>query len=115
MSISDWSSDVCSSDLRAAVECGVEAEAIRRLARWYADARPALIAVGNGLERNRNGGNGVRAILALPVLGGKWGVAGGGAVAKVGAIVPKTPASDRKTVGEGKGGSVGVAHRGCRI
>lgn len=77
---------------RAAAECGIDAETIRTLARWYADARPALIAVGNGLERNQNGGNGVRAILALPVLAGKWGVAGGGAVAKVGAIVPKTPA-----------------------
>lgn len=77
---------------RAAAECGVDAEAIRTLAHWYADAKPALLAVGNGLERNQNGGNGVRAILALPVLAGKWGVAGGGAIAKVGAIVPKTMA-----------------------
>ena len=75
---------------RAAAECGIAPEAIRTLARWYADASPALIAIGNGLERNRNGGNGVRAVLALPTLAGKWGVVGGGAVAKVGAAVPKT-------------------------
>lgn len=75
---------------RAAAECGIDQQTIRTLARWYADASPALIAIGNGLERNQNGGNGVRAILALPVLAGKWGVAGGGAVAKVGAAVPKT-------------------------
>lgn len=77
---------------RAAAECGIPAEQIRTLARWYADARPALIAVGNGLERNRNGGNSVRAILALPALAGKWGVAGGGAVVRAGASVPKTMA-----------------------
>jgi len=77
---------------RAAEECGIPAEQIRTLARWYADARPALIAVGNGLERNRNGGNGIRAIVALPALAGKWGVVGGGAVVRAGAAVPKTMA-----------------------
>ena len=77
---------------RAAEECGIPAEQIRTLARWYADAQPALIAVGNGLERNRNGGNGIRAIVALPALAGKWGVVGGGAVVRAGAAVPKTPA-----------------------
>ncbi len=77
---------------RAAAECGIPAEQIRTLARWYADASPALIAVGNGLERNRNGGNGIRAIVALPALAGKWGVAGGGAVVRAGASVPKTMA-----------------------
>lgn len=77
---------------RAAAECGIPAEQIRTLARWYADAEPALIAVGNGLERNRNGGNGIRAIVALPALAGKWGVVGGGAVVRAGVAVPKTPA-----------------------
>lgn len=77
---------------RAAAECGIDAGHIRTLARWYADAKPALISVGNGLERNQNGGNGIRAILALPALAGKWGVVGGGAVVRAGAAVPKTMA-----------------------
>jgi anaerobic selenocysteine-containing dehydrogenase len=38
---------------------------------------PAAISVGNGLERNQNGGSGIRAIFALPALAGKFGVAGG--------------------------------------
>ena len=37
---------------------------------------PAAISVGNGLERNQNGGSGIRAIFALPALAGKWGVPG---------------------------------------
>ncbi len=33
---------------------------------------------GWGLERNRNGGNAAMAVLALPAVGGKFGVRGGG-------------------------------------
>jgi len=75
---------------QAAAVCGLTAEDIRTLARWYHEASPALIAVGNGLERNQNGGSGIRALLALPALAGKWGVRGGGAIARSGAAVPKT-------------------------
>ena len=39
---------------------------------------PAVIRCGWGLERNRNGGNAAAAILALPAVGGKFGVRGGG-------------------------------------
>ena len=42
------------------------------------DASPALIRCGWGLERNRNGGSAAAAILALPAVGGKFGVRGGG-------------------------------------
>src|SRR3979411_212978 len=38
----------------AAEICGVPVEDIRTLARWYRDAAPAVIAWGNGLERNQN-------------------------------------------------------------
>ena len=41
-------------------------------------ASPALIRCGWGLERNRNGGNAAMAVLALPAVGGKFGVRGGG-------------------------------------
>ena len=44
----------------------------------YATSSPALIRCGWGLERNRNGGNAAMAVLALPAVGGKFGVRGGG-------------------------------------
>ncbi|WP_028795552.1 molybdopterin-containing oxidoreductase family protein [Thalassobaculum salexigens] len=82
---------------RAAETCGIPEEQIRTLAAWYAEASPALIGMGNGMERNQNGGNSVRAVAALPVLCGKWGVRGGGVIAKVGAAVPKTVAKLQRT------------------
>jgi anaerobic selenocysteine-containing dehydrogenase len=63
---------------RAADEAGVEAADIERLARVYADSNPALVRCGWGVERNRNGGQAVAAILAMPALLGKFGVPGGG-------------------------------------
>ncbi len=76
---------------KAAEICGLSLEDIRTLARWYHEASPAVIAWGNGLERNRNGGSGLRAIAALPALAGKFGVAGGGLVGGAGNAFPKTP------------------------
>jgi anaerobic selenocysteine-containing dehydrogenase len=78
---------------KAAVICGVPEADIRALAELYQQSSPAAISIGNGLERNRNGGSGIRAILALPALAGKFGVPGGGLIAKAGAAFPKT--SDR--------------------
>ena len=75
---------------RAAEICGVAADDIRTLAQWYHDAAPAVIAWGNGLERNQNGGSGLRAIAALPALAGKFGVAGGGLVGGASHAFPKT-------------------------
>ena len=63
---------------RAADTSGVSEAALRRLAEEYASASPALVRCGWGLERNRNGGNAAMAILALPAVGGKFGVRGGG-------------------------------------
>jgi anaerobic selenocysteine-containing dehydrogenase len=80
---------------RAAAICGVGLEDLRTLARWYQDSSPAVIAWGNGLERNQNGGSGLRAIAALPALAGKFGVAGGGLVGGASRAFPKTP--DRLT------------------
>ena len=39
---------------------------------------PAVLRCGWGLERNRNGGSAVAAVLALPAVAGKFGVRGGG-------------------------------------
>lgn len=63
---------------RAAAEAGVAPEAIRALAQGYAASTPAVIRCGWGLERNRNGGQAIAAILAMPALLGKFGVRGGG-------------------------------------
>ena len=63
---------------RAAGLAGVEAADIERVAALYAESTPALVRCGWGPERNRNGGNATLAILALPAVGGKFGVRGGG-------------------------------------
>src|SRR5829696_13370 len=63
---------------RAAAEAGIDPAALRRLADLYVGASPALVRCGWGLERNRNGGSAAAAVLALPAVGGKFGVRGGG-------------------------------------
>jgi len=63
---------------RASEISGVPAADIARLVDGYASSSPALIRCGWGVERNRNGGNAVRAIFALPAVAGKFGVRGGG-------------------------------------
>ncbi|HSE92000.1 MAG TPA: molybdopterin-dependent oxidoreductase [Methylomirabilota bacterium] len=75
----------------AAPLCGVPEAQIRTLAEWYATLSPAAISVGNGLERNQNGGSGIRAVFALPALAGKWGVRGGGLVNGARLAFPTTP------------------------
>ncbi len=65
---------------RAAEVTGVAAEEIERFARLYAESSPAVVRCGWGLERNRNGGSAVAAVLALPAVAGKFGVRGGGYV-----------------------------------
>ena len=76
---------------RAAAECALRAEDIRTLARWMAEADPLVVAPGNGLERGRNGGAGIRAAIALPALLGRLD-ARSGLVLGAGFAVPKTPA-----------------------
>jgi anaerobic selenocysteine-containing dehydrogenase len=63
---------------RAAGEAGIDPAALRQLADLYVTSSPALVRCGWGLERNRNGGNAAAAVLALPSVGGKFGVRGGG-------------------------------------
>src|SRR5205814_2375176 len=63
---------------RAAETAGIDAAALARVAELYASSSPALIRCGWGLERNRNGGSAAMAVLALPAVGGKFGVRGGG-------------------------------------
>lgn len=63
---------------QAASISGVNAKDIEKLANWYAETNPALIRLGWGMERNKNGGQAAAAILAMPALLGKFGVRGGG-------------------------------------
>jgi anaerobic selenocysteine-containing dehydrogenase len=63
---------------RAAETAGLDPAALQQFAELYATSSPALIRCGWGLERNRNGGNAAMSVLALPAVGGKFGVRGGG-------------------------------------
>jgi anaerobic selenocysteine-containing dehydrogenase len=62
----------------AAAEAGIDARALDKFVDLYARSAPAVIRVGWGLERNRNGGAATAAVLALPAIAGKFGVRGGG-------------------------------------
>lgn len=63
---------------RAADITGVDAELIAGLARRYATRKPSLIKFADGVNRNRNGGQTVRAICALPAITGQYGTRGAG-------------------------------------
>ena len=62
----------------AAGEAGIEPRQLDKFIDLYARSSPAVIRLGWGLERNRNGGSATAAILALPAIAGKFGVRGGG-------------------------------------
>lgn len=63
---------------RVAALTGLAEADIVELARLYAAGQPALIKIADGLNRNRNGGQNVRAVCVLPALTGQYGVRGGG-------------------------------------
>jgi anaerobic selenocysteine-containing dehydrogenase len=63
---------------RVAAITGLPEQTIIDLARLYATTQPALIKTSDGLQRHRNGGQTVRALLTLPALTGQYGVRGGG-------------------------------------
>ncbi len=62
----------------AAAVAGIEPQLLDKFIELYARSSPAVIRVGWGIERNRNGGSAVAAVLALPAVSGKHGVRGGG-------------------------------------
>src|SRR5262249_62190156 len=57
---------------------GRAAADVASLARLYGTVRPGLIKIADGLNRNRNGGQNVRAVCCLPALTGPYGGRGGG-------------------------------------
>lgn len=58
--------------------CGVAEADIVQLAKMMADSKPFFIKIADGLQRNHNGGQTVRAICALPTMLGQYGKLGGG-------------------------------------
>ncbi|HEY5701251.1 MAG TPA: molybdopterin oxidoreductase family protein [Gammaproteobacteria bacterium] len=63
---------------RVAEITGVEAKTIEDLAQRYATGKPSLIKFADGINRNRNGGQTVRAICTLPAITGQYGVRAAG-------------------------------------
>ena len=63
---------------RAATITGLDVDTIITLAQQYAQTNPSLIKISDGLQRNFNGGQTVRAICTLPALTGQYGLRGGG-------------------------------------
>ncbi|WP_243384584.1 formate dehydrogenase subunit alpha [Geothrix alkalitolerans] len=63
---------------RAGALCGIDPEAIRRAARLYATAKPAMIFHGLGVTEHRQGTDGVAALAHLALLTGNVGIPGGG-------------------------------------
>ena len=73
--------------------CGIDPTAFDRFADWYCDATSIGVSVGNGIERGRSGGSGLRAAMALQALTGNHGRLGAGVFAKPGHAFPR--ATDR--------------------
>jgi anaerobic selenocysteine-containing dehydrogenase len=63
---------------RVAAVTGLPEEDVRALALLYGGTRPGLIKFSDGLNRNLNGGQSVRAVCVLPALTGQYGQPGGG-------------------------------------
>ena len=76
--VRDWTPE------RAAIECGLEAADIERLAREYATTAPAFIRTLIGAEHRELGAQFFRAVSLLPALIGAWKHRGGGFSRSVG-------------------------------
>jgi len=61
--------------------CDVPVEQVRELFAMISGSAPAVLRVGYGLERNRNGGSGVLAVLGLWLIAGHFGTQGSGILA----------------------------------
>lgn len=70
--------------------CGLSAEDFARFLDLYQAAGKVAVSIGNGIERGRSGGSGLRAAMALQALTGNHGSKGAGVVAKPGLAAPKT-------------------------
>ena len=78
---------------RAAQTCKVSLAAIIELVDWYCAADKLALSIGNGIERGKSGGSGLRAIMSISALLGQFGRRGAGIMAKPGFAFPTTPQS----------------------
>ncbi|MGB0967696.1 MAG: molybdopterin-dependent oxidoreductase [Halocynthiibacter sp.] len=72
--------------------CGVTAQEIHAVVEMMIVAKNMACSFGNGIERGRSGGSGLRAGMALPALTGHHGRLGAGVMAKSGIATPKNQA-----------------------
>lgn len=78
----DWSIE------RAAAECGVDPGDIERFAQLVASTSPAMLRLGWGLERNRNGGSGCIGAISVWALAGHFGHLGSGIIKSTSGTAP---------------------------
>ncbi|MEP7113358.1 MAG: molybdopterin-dependent oxidoreductase, partial [Ilumatobacteraceae bacterium] len=112
---------------RAAEVCGLEPSDIERFAEMYGTIRPAMLRVGWGQERNRNGGSASRAVFALPALAGQFGVPGSGVFNSVSGgvgyeedairrgVVGDTPVPERRPINMNRLGRILTDDEGGRV
>ncbi|MEO1191303.1 MAG: molybdopterin-dependent oxidoreductase [Pseudomonadota bacterium] len=72
--------------------CTLTRAEIEAFIALYQSAKTVAVSVGNGIERGKSGGSGLRAAMALQALTGNHGRRGAGVIAKPGLIAPKTTA-----------------------
>ena len=71
--------------------CGISADQFHQLVDLYANAKNLALSIGNGIERGRSGGSGLRAIMSINALTGHLGRPGAGIFAKPGFAFALTP------------------------
>ena len=76
---------------QAADICRVPQADIELLVDLYCGAGRLALSIGNGIERGKSGGSGLRAIMSLSALLGQIGRRGAGVIAKPGFAFPTTP------------------------
>jgi anaerobic selenocysteine-containing dehydrogenase len=70
--------------------CKLTEEEFNTFVQMFVDAKNVATSIGNGIERGRSGGSGLRAAMALQALTGNHGRRGVGVISKQGFSVPKT-------------------------
>lgn len=72
--------------------CGVSSNQFNELVDLFVTSQNVAASFGNGIERGRSGGSGLRAAMALQALTGNHGRLGAGVIAKSGISAPKMQA-----------------------
>ncbi|MEM7564471.1 MAG: molybdopterin dinucleotide binding domain-containing protein, partial [Pseudomonadota bacterium] len=79
-------------DLQQAAEiCKISLSSLQSLADAFCEAQCLAVSIGNGIERGKSGGSGLRAIMSISALLGQFGQRGAGIIAKPGFAFATTP------------------------